>query len=671
MALFHFDNNREARLDAPQKPIVTNSEPTVEEFNNTVWNNEFEDELGIGDSYIAADNGKTIISNKNKNGREIIEHHTIFIPYSSEELLEIRDDEKSKSIQEKYVNKEKNKLREKFPEYRYDIEIKADGNRLEVYIYDKEYETLKKEDNAFLNEAANEFMSGNFNILNQVKNPVEFLRVFREQSGGKTMYSYLIDAYKEGKIEKDMLVGRLYTLSQMFSKFEEEYESYNPESKFISSNFLNPYEELLNRVQVSFQRYDELHSKYKNNEVDREQVKELQKLIKDKYNVELNEVAASSMLSDFKNDYGIYNYNFEELKNYYKDMGVFDNEYKDEYYLRPYDGDIDKNKIKELQKLIKDTYNEDITESATASMINSWVKYNAVCTGIDFDKIKSDCKNGTLTCMGYECKDYLDNILTYSGNGYNDSLESLEEVAQTTEIEYGRYNFDIHKSPVADLAYKSEKMINNGEKELQVTKTDDKIVIKNKSTGKERVIDLNMLTSKLDDEHKQTLLNALNGFNKISLWEFAIEITKGVDNNIESRIMALAQYDIEKDKISIGDKVDSNTLLHEMIHAMMTTIIDGKNTSNEDLFKEFVDTFKREQIIHNRDKQLRNSIIASGNYNYCAEDIHEFAAEAGCLWLSGKSDSEFTIATHFPESYRLFVHLIEKIRAQETGRSTN
>jgi hypothetical protein len=198
--------------------------------------------------------------------------------------------------------------------------------------------------------------------------------------------------------------------------------------------------------------------------------------------------------------------------------------------------------------------------------------------------------------------------------------------------------------------------------------------MKNKSTKEKRVIDLNMLTASLDDAHKQTLLEALNGFNKLSLWEFAKEATNSIGTFIHDERHALAEYNVENDNININtkteQKVDTYTLLHEMIHAMMATIIDGKNTENEPLFKEFVETFEEEKKVHD-EKGLRNGSIDGSNYTYCAQSILEFAAESGCLWLSGKSNSEFTIATHFPKSYRLFVQLIEKIRTQKTGRSMN
>jgi hypothetical protein len=52
--------------------------------------------------------------------------------------------------------------------------------------------------------------------------------------------------------------------------------------------------------------------------------------------------------------------------------------------------------------------------------------------------------------------------------------------------------------------------------------------MKNKITKEKRVIDLNVLTTSLDGAHKQVLLEALNGFNKLSLWEFAKEATNSI-----------------------------------------------------------------------------------------------------------------------------------------------
>ena len=240
------------------------------------------------------------------------------------------------------------------------------------------------------------------------------------------------------------------------------------------------------------------------------------------------------MISDQQKIYGLYEYNFEEVKQHYKNLVIFDKKCLNEYYSQSYNNDdIDKNEIKEMQKIIKETYNEEITEYEAASMINNYKRDFAKINGINLDKFKSDCLNGKFVySLCDNVQDYLTNILCYSGNGYNDSLESLEEVARYTEIEYGRYNFDISKSPIADLAKLSQRMIEAAESDYTVSKTRNKFVIKNNKTGEERVIDLSKITSLLDSKQKQIIVQALNGFNNISLWEFAIEVTSNIDTDL-------------------------------------------------------------------------------------------------------------------------------------------
>ena len=665
MVLFHFNNNKELRTESSFKPKEISDNNIVKKFNNPIWNDEFGNDFNVGDVISVSNDNRTDVPQKDKISQLIKEHDVIFLQYSTEELNAMSNKEKAAEILEKYVNNITKQYKEKFPENIYDIKITSDGNRLDVYIYDKQ----NKETKLSSESSVEEFMSGNFDVINYIENPLEFMNTYRNNAGGKTIYTSLIDAYREGKLSSEKVVRYLNTLQQKFDSFEVEYDNTNPKSKLGSSSLGGGFFQLYNRVQKYFEREQELQKKYKNNEINREQVKELQQFIKENYHIELNEIAAAKMISDQQKIYGLYEYNFEEVKQHYKNLVIFDKKCLNEYYSQPYNNYIDKNEIKEMQKIIKETYNEEITEYQAASMINNYKRDFAKINGINLDKFKSDCLNGKFVySLCDNVQDYLTNILCYSGNGYNDSLESLEEVARYTEIEYGRYNFDISKSPIADLAKLSQRMIEAAESDYTVSKTRNKFVIKNNKTGEERVIDLSKITSLLDSKQKQIIVQALNGFNNISLWEFAIEVTSNIDTDLNVGL-SLAEYCLETDSISISNKVDSNTLLHEMVHAMMATIIDGKNTSREPLFKEFVDTFNSEQRIHNKDKQLRNSILGDGNYTYCAENIYEFAAEAGCLWLSGKSDSEFTIATHFPKSYRLFVQLIEKIRSQEIGRS--
>lgn len=615
--------------------------------------------------------------------KEHVTHHYHLTTQDYEDIKNNKTD--IETIRQKYIDKIKDDLKkynqydERFPEGRYEVEVIFNGGYYESFVYDIEFEAYKKSDPQKLKRAIDDFMNGDFDAINTIENPVEFLEAYRKKSGGKTMFSDMMSQYKDGKISSEQIQNYMRTLEKKFEDYENEFNTSNPDSKFksASSFWYGSYWDLSSRVSDYFSQEKQIQYKYENNEIDKEQVLELQKFIKDNFNVEVKEyIVARIMEQGTLSDYNIYEYDFEELKNHYKNLDEERVEYCARWDLPYSDDDVNKNEIKELQKLFKDEYDKDISETDAAYMIKSYRRQFK--KGYNLEKLKQDLLNGKVFKENGNVKDfneYLDNRVLGGHFVENDTLETLEMAAQATEQEYGRYNFDIYKSPIADLARQSNKIRNKAEKELKVTKTNDKIVLYNKSTREERIIDLNKLTSKLDDKHKQIILNALNGFNNLSLWEFAVESANSLDTNIseEFKKYALAEYSIENDNININtdteEEVSSYTLLHEMCHAIMSTIIDGKNTPREPLFREFTEAFEEEQKAH-IEKRLRNGAADGGNYTYCAQNIHEFAAEAGCLWLSGKSNSEFTIATHFPKSYRLFVQLIEKIRAQETGRST-
>lgn len=198
---------------------------------------------------------------------------------------------------------------------------------------------------------------------------------------------------------------------------------------------------------------------------------------------------------------------------------------------------------------------------------------------------------------------------------------------------------------------------------LEVTESENKITIYNKKTNQQRVIDLAKLTENLSGKLQSSIPNAIRDMNKKALWEFAIEVKRINTNNSTTNG---GDYNPETDTINVNNLTDLYSLTHEMCHAIMATVIDGKNTFNEPLYKEFVETYKAEQSEHEA-KGLKN--FGACDYVYCAANIHEFAAEAGCLYLTGESGSSFTIAKHFPKSYRIYVAILEKILSQEDGRS--
>lgn len=277
-----------------------------------------------------------------------------------------------------------------------------------------------------------------------------------------------------------------------------------------------------------------------------------------------------------------------------------------------------------------------------------------VYQGIDLERFKELFKTDKF--YGMTSQDYLENILCY--NGYNDTLESINQQAEIIEAEYERYNFDIYNSEIGDLVKTSNARNDAIEASLEIIRNPDKFIIKNTKTGETRSISITQLESGLT-ECQDTLTDFLYGANKRVLWEFAAEV-KSLDSN--PPLDSAGSYEIDTDTVNINDSTNVYSFTHEMCHAIMATVIDGKNTFNETLYKEFKDTYEQEQKEHEL-KGLRR--FGAGGYNYCAENIHEFAAEAGCLYLTGDSGSAFTIAKHFPKSYRIFVTLIEQILSSD------
>ena len=232
MVLFHFNNNKELRTESSFKPKEISDNNIVKKFNNPIWNNEFGNNFNVGDVISVSNDNRTDVPQKDKISQLIKEHDVIFLQYSTEELNAMSNKEKAAEILEKYVNNITKQYKEKFPENIYDIKITSDGNRLDVYIYDKQ----NKETKLSSESSVEEFMSGNFDVINYIENPLEFMNTYRNNTGGKTIYTSLIDAYREGRLSSEKVVGYLNTLQQKFDSFEVEHDNTNPKSKLGSSS---------------------------------------------------------------------------------------------------------------------------------------------------------------------------------------------------------------------------------------------------------------------------------------------------------------------------------------------------------------------------------------------------------------------------------------------------
>ena len=406
--------------------------------------------------------------------------------------------------------------------------------------------------------------------------------------------------------------------------------------------------------------YSHLLNAFQKGEISKEQFIEYTKIIADKFEDFETNLGEDKRLLNFASSYysvsdsiSAIDEHEETLQTYYKQ------------------GTFKKEDILEAQQFIKDEFGKDLTEYAIVSFIEMFSESANLAefdfeTGtyhIDIEQFKQSCR--TQKFVGDSFPKYVDNVINYSNNNSNISLESLRGKAERVENEYARYNYDLHNTEIGDLISKSEEMIKTENDNIKVVKNNGVILLKNSKTGEKRILDLNHVTSKLDNNSKQQILSCLDGMSNLVLWEMAVEATNSFE--CDATATSAGQYFIDNDHIGINFATTTYSLTHEMIHAMMATVIDGKNTFNELTYKNLLDTFKEEK----REYKTKGIADSMDGYNYCGENIHEFAAEAGCLYLTGKSVSEFTIAQHFPKTYRIFVELIENIRSQNTGRSIN
>ena len=321
-------------------------------------------------------------------------------------------------------------------------------------------------------------------------------------------------------------------------------------------------------------------------------------------------------------------------------------------------GVFTKEQIDDLQNFVKTKFNVELNDFAIYSILQFYDddEYNEDQT-INFDKLK---QNREKKQADKNRTDYLNKVINNKANSDNRSLDDIATTADIVEQNYEKYDFDINKSKIGDLIAKSEQKNKNAQKNLEVLDNNETITIKNVSTNEKRIINLNKLTENLNSTEQQVFKNSLRNMKPQVIWEFAKEIDTILP---KASVLSEGAYDIKKDAMLVNEDTTAYSLTHETVHAMMATVINGKNTFNEDISQELKSTYEKE--LQNYEKAHHR--LYEGD-NYCSANIHEFAAEGGCLYLTGDSPSAFTIAQFFPESYRILVKMIEKIQGQETGR---
>lgn len=133
MALFHFNSNKEIRLDNNYSSSVVGN-GVNSQYKNTVWEDEIPD-MPIGDGFIK--DTKNAKPNTDPNGREYIECHSGISPFfSKQDYEDLKDLQKREKVHENKILKIKSNIRQRFPVNQYDVEVFWDGRYYSAYIYD-------------------------------------------------------------------------------------------------------------------------------------------------------------------------------------------------------------------------------------------------------------------------------------------------------------------------------------------------------------------------------------------------------------------------------------------------------------------------------------------------------------------------------------------------------
>jgi len=441
---------------------------------------------------------------------------------------------------------------------------------------------------------ADKVLKGNFEELNNIENPVEFLKAYRTLSGDKSLFLQLFTELQAGNIDQDTFFEHLNILSDKLndytSNYQDEDATYFTGGSGSSHLYGDDYWDIISKTKEYISQKAKLDKYYASDENNKAKMDEILSFIKDRLDIEINDIVL----------------------------------------------------IRQTDLLFGFTFNNNL----------------------DIEKMKLKVLENP-----ERMKKYINDVAKYKANGFGNT-EDLILYADAVEADYERFEFDIHNSSISDLVEQSGTMREEMNKNLVITPSygfgnDSEITIQNTKTGEIRKIDLKKLTNstkygnRLGESIREIMMT-----DKLALWELAVEIKEVRDIHDIRYYDAAAAYDIDSDALlATSNYLNSYTLIHEMIHALMATMIDGENTFNELQFDNLVKTFEEEK------REYDNKFQDTNSYSYCSTNIHEFAAEAGCLWLTGKSASEFTIAKHFPNSYRLLVQLVEEIRSKTEGRN--
>jgi len=233
-------------------------------------------------------------------------------------------------------------------------------------------------------------------------------------------------------------------------------------------------------------------------------------------------------------------------------------------------------------------------------------------------------------------------------------LSKLLEKAYGVNLKYQKPN-----TQVSNKFYKGDP--------YSVIANSNRIVIKNKKTGKQRVLDLNKLTKNLSLEAQIQLKSRLKDYPAEVLMDMAIELDSlKTANTFDKMLMdhTAAYYNPISDNITlgVGDQIDvESALIHEIGHAVD---FNGKyvNTAITSSDDNFTKIFEQELRAY-KAAGHRQSKGAGDAGCYATSNKKEMFAECYCLLMTGECDSDRDIVKYFPKTLNAAKRILAKIRS--------
>ncbi len=227
-------------------------------------------------------------------------------------------------------------------------------------------------------------------------------------------------------------------------------------------------------------------------------------------------------------------------------------------------------------------------------------------------------------------------------------------------------NLDIENAQINNDFYKSDNIY-----DIQFGMLYEPIIIKNKTTGIERTLDLRNIFQKMSTIDRAKMWGMIQTFPPETLEDLAIEasnITAHSGNEFKLQSLnAVGVYTPYIDEI-IFNASNVGTCIHELGHAIDFNYKNNSNaprTSNSDfsrIFEQEISNYRAKGNQSFTKGENGNSQGNDGYYNYCTFDEQEMFAECYTLLMLGNCSSKDTILNHFPNCLKATENLLKEIR---------